>query len=265
MEGAQPHSGARISGDAQFPHFCRRAFRSAHLCLSARISNVLHLLERVDLPELLIQLATLAISETVDDLKSQATLRTRIFKHHLDFGHNRQSYNAVAHIPDHSSCGKSSVTNSTTTFGSWETPRRICSVGEASAAMCSMVFPFISVFSHFCIIQIYVFYVFAILSRWFLDRLLPKEEVEILSNSLETSLTKISTVGHNNKGGKLVDLGRRENGCLPKVGIFIHHVVKGCKIFCSSQLLKIKEKTINFGFQQRDRFIKINEQFHKLK
>ncbi|XP_077105282.1 nuclear pore complex protein Nup160-like isoform X2 [Ranitomeya variabilis] len=102
MEGAQPHSGARISGDAQFPHFCRRAFRSAHLCLSARISNVLHLLERVDLPELLIQLATLAISETVDDLKSQATLRTRIFKHHLDFGHNRQSYNAVAHIPDHS-------------------------------------------------------------------------------------------------------------------------------------------------------------------
>ncbi|XP_077105288.1 uncharacterized protein LOC143762226 [Ranitomeya variabilis] len=156
MEGAQPHSGARISGDAQFPHFCRRAFRSAHLCLSARISNVLHLLERVDLPELLIQLATLAISETVDDLKSQATLRTRIFKHHLDFGHNRQSYNAVAHIPDHSSCGKSSVTNSTTTFGSWQTPRRICSVGEASAAMCSMVFPFISVFSHFCIIKIYV-------------------------------------------------------------------------------------------------------------
>ncbi|XP_069616396.1 nuclear pore complex protein Nup160-like isoform X3 [Ranitomeya imitator] len=63
---------------------------------------VLHLLERVVLPELLIQLATSAISETVDDLNSQATLRTCIFKHHLDFGHNRQSYNAVAHIPDHS-------------------------------------------------------------------------------------------------------------------------------------------------------------------
>ncbi|XP_077110954.1 uncharacterized protein LOC143766852 [Ranitomeya variabilis] len=46
--------------------------------------TVLHLLERVDLPELLIQLATLAISETVDDLKCQATLRTRIFMHHLD-------------------------------------------------------------------------------------------------------------------------------------------------------------------------------------
>ncbi|XP_069624050.1 nuclear pore complex protein Nup160-like [Ranitomeya imitator] len=72
---------------------------------------VLHLLERVLLPELLIQLATLAISETVDDLNSQATLRTCIFKHHLDFGHNSQSYNAVAHIPDHSSCGRSSVTN----------------------------------------------------------------------------------------------------------------------------------------------------------
>ncbi|XP_077146218.1 nuclear pore complex protein Nup160-like isoform X2 [Ranitomeya variabilis] len=78
MEGA--HSGARISADAQFPHFCRCAFRSAHLCLSACISHVLHLLERVDFPELLIQLATLAISETVDGLKSQAALRTRILQ-----------------------------------------------------------------------------------------------------------------------------------------------------------------------------------------
>ncbi|XP_077137158.1 nuclear pore complex protein Nup160-like [Ranitomeya variabilis] len=43
-------------------------------------AQVLHLLERVDFPELLIQLATLAISETVDGLKSQATLRTRILQ-----------------------------------------------------------------------------------------------------------------------------------------------------------------------------------------
>ncbi|XP_077137627.1 nuclear pore complex protein Nup160-like [Ranitomeya variabilis] len=42
--------------------------------------QVLHLLERVDFPELLIQLATLAISETVDGLKSQATLRTHILQ-----------------------------------------------------------------------------------------------------------------------------------------------------------------------------------------
>ncbi|XP_073434726.1 nuclear pore complex protein Nup160-like [Dendrobates tinctorius] len=67
-------------------------------CLS---SQVLRLLEGVVLPELLIQLATLAISETADDLKSQATLRTRIFKYHLDLGHS-QLYDALAHISDRS-------------------------------------------------------------------------------------------------------------------------------------------------------------------
>ncbi|XP_073430402.1 nuclear pore complex protein Nup160-like [Dendrobates tinctorius] len=69
---------------------------------------VLRLLEGVGLPELLIQLATLAILETADDLKSQATLRTRTFKYHLDLGHNSQSYDPLAHIPKHSRDGSRS-------------------------------------------------------------------------------------------------------------------------------------------------------------
>ncbi|XP_073408422.1 uncharacterized protein [Dendrobates tinctorius] len=144
------------------------------------IYKVLRLLEVVGWKELLIQLATLPILETADDLKSQATLRTRTFKYHLDLGQNSQSYDALAHIPEHSSglcppcllwfgcrippsitfckrwkrikvgytksCGRSSMANSTTTFRTWETPRRICScAGEASAALCFMVFPFIPV------------------------------------------------------------------------------------------------------------------------
>ncbi|CAJ0956067.1 unnamed protein product [Ranitomeya imitator] len=72
---------------------------------SARLqyyNRVLRLLEGVGLPELVIQLATLAISETADDLKSQATLRTRIFKYYLDLGHNSRAYDALTLIPDHS-------------------------------------------------------------------------------------------------------------------------------------------------------------------
>ncbi|XP_040265174.1 nuclear pore complex protein Nup160 [Bufo bufo] len=72
---------------------------------SARLqyyNRVLRLLEGVGLPELVIQLATLAITETAEDLKSQATLRTRIFKYHLDLGHNSQAYDALTLIPDHS-------------------------------------------------------------------------------------------------------------------------------------------------------------------
>ncbi|XP_073515088.1 nuclear pore complex protein Nup160 isoform X1 [Phyllobates terribilis] len=65
-------------------------------------NRVLRLLEGVGLPELVIQLATLAISETADDQKSQATLRTRIFKYHLDLRHNSQAYDALTLIPDHS-------------------------------------------------------------------------------------------------------------------------------------------------------------------
>ncbi|XP_073436628.1 uncharacterized protein [Dendrobates tinctorius] len=186
--------------------------------------EVLRLLEVVGWKELLIQLATLPILETVDDLKSQATLRTRTFNYHLDLGQNSQSYDALAHIPERSrakkyacagastrskeedviawrweavdldlrrpsdrtapgglcppcllwfgcrippsitfckrwkrikvgytkSCGRSSIANLTTTFRTWETPRHICScAGEASAALCFMVFPFIPVCSHF--------------------------------------------------------------------------------------------------------------------
>ncbi|XP_075044180.1 nuclear pore complex protein Nup160 [Mixophyes fleayi] len=71
---------------------------------SARLqyyNRVLRLLEDVGLPELVIQLSTLAITEAADDWRSQAALRTRIFKHHLDLGHNSQAYDALTQIPDH--------------------------------------------------------------------------------------------------------------------------------------------------------------------
>ncbi|KAI4883556.1 hypothetical protein NFI96_023353 [Prochilodus magdalenae] len=101
-------------------------------------NKVLRLLEDVGLPELVIQLATLAISEAVNDERSQgddaavvcpgalvvmssypntavasgnrtsvgevctcwAALWTRIFKHHLDLGHNREAYEALTQNPD---------------------------------------------------------------------------------------------------------------------------------------------------------------------
>ncbi|XP_028842114.1 nuclear pore complex protein Nup160 [Denticeps clupeoides] len=63
-------------------------------------NKVLRLLEDVGLPELVIQLATLAISEAVNDTRSQAALWTRIFKHHLDLGHNSQAYEALIQNPD---------------------------------------------------------------------------------------------------------------------------------------------------------------------
>ncbi|XP_062403164.1 nuclear pore complex protein Nup160 [Sardina pilchardus] len=65
-------------------------------------NKVLRLLEDVGLPELVIQLATLAISEAVNDTRSQAALWTRIFKHHLDLGHNSQAYEALVQNPDQS-------------------------------------------------------------------------------------------------------------------------------------------------------------------
>uniref|UniRef100_A0A8C5L5G5 Nucleoporin 160 n=1 Tax=Jaculus jaculus TaxID=51337 RepID=A0A8C5L5G5_JACJA len=64
--------------------------------------KVLRLLDVVGLPELVIQLASSAITEAGDDWKSQATLRTCIFKHHLDLGHNSQAYEALTQIPDSS-------------------------------------------------------------------------------------------------------------------------------------------------------------------
>ncbi|XP_061077666.1 nuclear pore complex protein Nup160 isoform X2 [Conger conger] len=63
-------------------------------------NKVLRLLEDVGLPELVIQLATVAISEATNDIRSQAALRTRIFKHHLDLGHNSQAYEALTQNPD---------------------------------------------------------------------------------------------------------------------------------------------------------------------
>ncbi|CDQ65310.1 unnamed protein product [Oncorhynchus mykiss] len=66
-------------------------------------NKVLRLLEYVGLPELVIHLATLAITEAVNDPRSQAALWTRIFKHHLDLGHNSQAYEALTQNPDSSS------------------------------------------------------------------------------------------------------------------------------------------------------------------
>ncbi|XP_039860058.1 nuclear pore complex protein Nup160 [Simochromis diagramma] len=63
-------------------------------------NKVLRLLEDVGLPELVIQLATLAITEAVGDVSSQAALWTRIFKHHLDLGHNSEAYDALTQNPD---------------------------------------------------------------------------------------------------------------------------------------------------------------------
>ncbi|XP_053883898.1 nuclear pore complex protein Nup160 isoform X2 [Malaclemys terrapin pileata] len=64
--------------------------------------KVLRLLDIIGLPELVIQLATLAITEAADDWRSQATLRTCVFKHHLDLGHNSQAYEALTQNPDSS-------------------------------------------------------------------------------------------------------------------------------------------------------------------
>ncbi|KAI5183850.1 nuclear pore complex protein Nup160 isoform X1 [Manis pentadactyla] len=64
--------------------------------------KVLRLLDVVGLPELVIQLATSALTEAGDDWKSQATLRTCIFKHHLDLGHNSQAYETLTQIADSS-------------------------------------------------------------------------------------------------------------------------------------------------------------------
>ncbi|KAM3610070.1 uncharacterized protein V6R79_024806 [Siganus canaliculatus] len=63
-------------------------------------NKVLRLLEDVGLPELVIQLASLAITEATNDVNSQAALWTRIFKHHLDLGHNSEAYEALTQNPD---------------------------------------------------------------------------------------------------------------------------------------------------------------------
>ncbi|CAB1313483.1 unnamed protein product [Coregonus sp. 'balchen'] len=69
-------------------------------CFQEAATEVLRLLEDVGLPELVIHLATLAITEAVNDPRSQAALWTRIFKHHLDLGHNSQAYEALTQNPD---------------------------------------------------------------------------------------------------------------------------------------------------------------------
>ncbi|XP_047451481.1 nuclear pore complex protein Nup160 [Mugil cephalus] len=63
-------------------------------------NKVLRLLEDVGLPELIIQLSSLAITEAGSDSNSQAALWTRIFKHHLDLGHNNEAYAALTQNPD---------------------------------------------------------------------------------------------------------------------------------------------------------------------
>ncbi|XP_057705577.1 nuclear pore complex protein Nup160 isoform X2 [Corythoichthys intestinalis] len=63
-------------------------------------NKVLRLLEVAGLPEPVIQLATSALTEAVDDVGAQAALWTRIFKHHLDLGHNSDAYVAMIQNPD---------------------------------------------------------------------------------------------------------------------------------------------------------------------
>uniref|UniRef100_A0A8C6NZ01 Nucleoporin 160 n=1 Tax=Nothobranchius furzeri TaxID=105023 RepID=A0A8C6NZ01_NOTFU len=65
-------------------------------------NKVLRLLEDMGLPEFVIQLASLALSEAAGDAHSQAALWTKIFKHHLDLGHNSEAYEALTQNPDSS-------------------------------------------------------------------------------------------------------------------------------------------------------------------
>eukprot|EP00062_Callorhinchus_milii_P024732 gi/632984957/ref/XP_007909410.1/ PREDICTED: nuclear pore complex protein Nup160 isoform X1 [Callorhinchus milii] len=65
-------------------------------------NKVLRVLEDVGLPELVLELAAVAVIEAKDDWKMQATLWTKIFKHHLDLGHNNQAYEALTQNPDSS-------------------------------------------------------------------------------------------------------------------------------------------------------------------
>lgn len=54
---------------------------SSEMCVCARVCvfiQVLRLLEDVGLPELVIQLASLAITEAVNDVNSQVTLSTQV-------------------------------------------------------------------------------------------------------------------------------------------------------------------------------------------
>uniref|UniRef100_A0A3P8X3L6 Nucleoporin 160 n=1 Tax=Cynoglossus semilaevis TaxID=244447 RepID=A0A3P8X3L6_CYNSE len=64
--------------------------------------QVLRLLEDVGQPELVISLSSLAIKEAENDINSQAALWTRIFKHHLDLGHNSEAYEALIQNPESS-------------------------------------------------------------------------------------------------------------------------------------------------------------------
>ncbi|XP_062918368.1 nuclear pore complex protein Nup160 isoform X1 [Mobula hypostoma] len=65
-------------------------------------NKVLRLLEDMGLPELVLQLATIAVTEARDDWKILAMLWTKIFKHHLDLGHNHQAYESLTQNPDNS-------------------------------------------------------------------------------------------------------------------------------------------------------------------
>ncbi|XP_069384946.1 nuclear pore complex protein Nup160 isoform X2 [Paralichthys olivaceus] len=75
---------------------------AAATCRLQYYNKVLRLLEDVGLPELVIQLASLALTEAVGDVSTQAALWTRIFKHHLDLGHNSEAYEALTQNPDSS-------------------------------------------------------------------------------------------------------------------------------------------------------------------
>ncbi|XP_069751270.1 nuclear pore complex protein Nup160 isoform X2 [Narcine bancroftii] len=63
-------------------------------------NKVLRLLEDMGLPDLVLQLTSIAVTEARDDWKILAMLWTKIFKHHLDLGHNHQAYESLNQNPD---------------------------------------------------------------------------------------------------------------------------------------------------------------------
>ncbi|XP_069479189.1 nuclear pore complex protein Nup160 [Ambystoma mexicanum] len=63
--------------------------------------KVIRMLEELNLSELVIKLATLAITVAAgDDCRNQAVLRIRIFSRYLDLGDNNRAYEALTQVPD---------------------------------------------------------------------------------------------------------------------------------------------------------------------
>uniref|UniRef100_A0A0B7AIF3 Uncharacterized protein n=1 Tax=Arion vulgaris TaxID=1028688 RepID=A0A0B7AIF3_9EUPU len=62
--------------------------------------KVIRLLEEHDLPDLVITMATEAINKAEKDDPNLSTLQSKVFKHHLELGHNQQAFHAMMNNPD---------------------------------------------------------------------------------------------------------------------------------------------------------------------